>query len=218
MTKRVTAIAAVLIVMLLSGLLMAQQHETGEAKGTCKGKGTGLTDEQHVTIEKLGLELRLKNIDLKAEQKKLHHEAMEELLKDEPSRKALDAMEKKIAAVQSKLHKNKLDHLMAVRKVLNAEQWKHFVKKHHAMKGSHCGCSCGCCGMHGAKECGSGHGGCRCTGTGCSGHGGCRGTGMGCGMHGHMKGGCCSGAMMHQEEKTCSMDESKTIIKRCMKK
>jgi Spy/CpxP family protein refolding chaperone len=205
MTKRVMAVAAALIVMMLSGSLMAGYHGAEKAKGQCKGMEWDLTDEQHVAIEKLGLELRLKNMDLEMEQKKLHLEVKQELLKDEPSRKAIDAIAEKMAVLQSKLHKNKIDHLMAVRKVLNADQWKHFIEKHHAMKGSHGGCTCGCCGGHAGMGCRCGHGGCHCKG-------------MGCGMHGNEKGGGCGGAEMHHGLGTCARDGARTAVRPCMEK
>lgn len=155
------------LVMLVPALLFAQM---GGQMGGMKG-GTGhmcagldLDDEQQVKMEKLSLEHKLATIDLKAEQKKLRVAMKEELLKDQPDKKALEKIAKSIAANHEKMQMGRIAHMLDVKKILTAEQWKMFVGHHYDRMGR--------MGDHRCKDRG-----------GMRGDRGCRE-----GMKGHMKG------------------------------
>ncbi len=126
-----------------------------------------LDGEQALKIEKMMLQHRLDNIDLKAEKKKLHLMVREELLKDKIDRADLEKLFGKISDVQKQLRENRIDFLLSAKKVLKPEQWKIFLK-HHMKEG--CDCGMGACRgsqahrMHGHR-CGAG----AC--EGCCGHG-----------------------------------------------
>ena len=165
MKKAAFSTAAVLFLLVLPVLVLAADGcmPEGERKaGQCKKMD--LDEEQALKIEKLMLQHRLDNIDLKAEKKKLHLMVHEELLKDKIDRASLDKLFGKISNVQKQLRENKIDFLLSAKKELKPEQWKMFLKRHMTE-----GCGCGY-GMD-----------CMCK------MGGCRGPQV------HKKHGCCSG-------------------------
>lgn len=134
MNRRMSFALSFALVMLVPALLFAQM---GPMKGECchGWMGLDLDDEQQVKMEKLSLGHRLSTIDLRAEQAKLRLEMKQEMLKDEPSRKALEKLAKGIAANREKMQMNRIDHMLEVRKVLNPDQWKIFVSHHHGKMG-----------------------------------------------------------------------------------
>jgi Spy/CpxP family protein refolding chaperone len=167
MNRRLSFALSFALVMLIPAFLFAQM---GGMKGECgQGlMGLGLDDEQQMKMEKLSLEHRLATIDLKAEQMKLRLQMKEELLKDEPDKKALEKFAKSIAANHEKMQMSRIGHMLDVKKILTAEQWKMFVEKHYAKRGMRGGHRCmdregkrserGCCermrsGMKGDHSC-----------------------------------------------------------------
>ena len=149
MNRRMSFALVFTLVMLVPVFLFAQMGgQMGGMKGGMKG-GAGhkcaaldLTDEQQVKMEKLSLEHRLANIDLRAEQKKLRLAMKEELLKDQPDKKALEKIAKSIAANHEKMQMSRVAHMLDVRKILTPEQWKMFVEHHYAKKGMMGGHKC----------------------------------------------------------------------------
>ena len=122
------------LVMLVPALLFAQMGGMkGGAGHMCAG--LDLDDEQQVKMEKLSLEHRLATIDLKAEQKKLRLAMKEELLKDQPDKKALEKIAKSIAANHEKMQTGRIAHMLDVKKILTPEQWKMFVSHHYEKMG-----------------------------------------------------------------------------------
>ncbi len=174
MSKRMLFAASILIILLVPAALLAQKCDM-EMKGkemACMEmccmhgeKGLGLDPDQKLAIEKLKLEHKLANIDIKAEQMKLRKQIKEELLKDEPSRKTIDSYIKKIAANREKTQMNGIDHVMKVKKVLKPEQWKMFITHHWKNMGGDHQCRdrgmMGCCSDHMHRSKGMGmRGGC----------------------------------------------------------
>lgn len=177
MSKRTLFAVSLFMILLIPAALLAQrgamEKRHKEMGYMYEKKGLDLDPEQYLTIEKLKLEFRLANIDIRAEQMKMRMQIKEELLKEEPSRKAIDKHSKAIAANREKIQKNRIDHALEIKKVLNPEQWKMFVAHHwDGMGGDH---SCKGSGMKGCRQ-----GGMRCSSG--------RGMRDGCGMHPHMEG------------------------------
>jgi hypothetical protein len=90
-----------------------------------------LSEEQRESMETLRMEHRMEMIDLQAEQRKLRLEMMMELKESDPDRGKLEAILDKIAAVEEKIGRRRLAHLLDVRKVLNDDQWKIFLRRRH---------------------------------------------------------------------------------------
>jgi Spy/CpxP family protein refolding chaperone len=148
--KTLLAVSALMIILVPVALSAQKMHmEKMHKEMGCmhEGKGMNLDPEQKLAIEKLKLEHKLANIDIKAEQMKLKEQIKEELLKDEPSKKAIEGYMKKIAANREKMQKSRLDHALEVKKVLSPEQWKMFVEHHWdgmgRMDHGKCGCHSG---------------------------------------------------------------------------
>lgn len=170
MSKRTLFAISVFMILLVPAALLAQRS-TMEKKHKEMGcmhekKGLDLDPEQKLAIEKLKLEHKLANIDIRAEQMKLRMNIKEEMLKEEPSRKTIDKYAKSIAANREKMQMSHIDHALEIKKILKPEQWKMFVAHHWEGMGMGCG---------GRGERGCGHGGMRSP----------MGRGMrdGCGMH-----------------------------------
>jgi Spy/CpxP family protein refolding chaperone len=161
MNRRMSFALFFALIMLIPTFLFAQM---GGMKGECCHgmMGIGLDDEQQMKMEKLSLEHRLATIDIKAEQKKLRLAMKEELLKDQPDKKALEKIAKSIAANHEKIQMGRIAHMLDVKKTLTAEQWKMFVNRHYAKHGRigehRCKDREGMrgkrgCGMRGGREC-----------------------------------------------------------------
>lgn len=153
MSKRTLLVVSLFMILLIPAALLAQRGamEKRHKDMGCMSekKGLDLDAEQHFTIEKLKLEFKLANIDIRAEQMKMRMQIKEELLKEEPSRKAIDKFSKTIAANREKMQKNHIDHALEIKKVLKPEQWKMFLAHHWDGMGMGHG------GMeHGARGCG----------------------------------------------------------------
>ena len=134
MNKRMSVALSFAVLMLIPAILFAQM---GGMKGECgKGhKGLVLDEEQQVKMEKLKLEHKLSGVDLRAEQMKLRLQMKEEMFKDEPDRKTLEKFAKSLAANRERMQMNRIGFMLDVKKVLNSDQWKVFVRNHFAKEG-----------------------------------------------------------------------------------
>ncbi len=125
-------------------------------------RGLDLEEGQMEKLEKLVTTHRIAMIDLRAEQQKLRLEMRTALMENKPDEAALMRIVEKIGAVRDKMAKQKIEHLLAARKILNDEQWKKFMRRHRdgtgrrgmgrwrmgrGLRGMHGG-RC-CCGMYG---------------------------------------------------------------------
>lgn len=134
MNRKLSIAVSFTLLMLVPVLLSAQMD--GKKMECCQGhKCLDLTAEQKVEMEKLKLEHKLAGVDIRAEQAKLRLEIKEEMMKEEPSKKALEKLAKSIAANREKMQMMRIDHMLDVRKVLSPEQWKVFVAHHYDRMG-----------------------------------------------------------------------------------
>ena len=124
------AMTVLLLLILLPATLLAERGRFQGARGRME---LGLDDEQRDEFDKLRLEHRLSNIELKAEKRKLRLKMRLELLKDEPSRKELETLAGEISIVRQKIDKNRIDYLLSVRKILKGDQWKRFLRRSERM-------------------------------------------------------------------------------------
>lgn len=170
--KQSVIITVALFALLIPGMLLAQGACPSKAKATCKAtckEAIELSEEQKAKMAELKMEQEIAGIKLGAELKILKIKIKQEMSKDDPSEKELKALVSQIADIQEKQHLKKIEHMLAMRKILGPEKWKLHKK---------------CCG-------GMGHGGMGMCGFGCcgGGHGCCAGM-CGCCGGGH---GCCMG-------------------------
>ncbi|HUV36470.1 MAG TPA: periplasmic heavy metal sensor [Patescibacteria group bacterium] len=132
MRKSIIIFTVLVLTLLLSGTVVAQGGERCGERGM---RDLGLDKDQIEQFEKARIEHRLEMIDLRAEQRKLRLTMHTELRDGEPDRAELERLVEKIADVRERIEKRRLDHLLAVRKVLNDDQWKQFLRRHHAGRG-----------------------------------------------------------------------------------
>jgi Spy/CpxP family protein refolding chaperone len=138
MNRKLLLLVSLSLVLLVPALLSAQ---AGGKRTQC-GFGMGFPEldrDQQIKMEKLKLEHQLANIDLKAERMELRLKIKEELLKEEPNRKNIDKLVKSMVAIGEKMQMNRVDHMLAVKKILKPEQWKQFVDHHAWGMGGHRG-------------------------------------------------------------------------------
>jgi Spy/CpxP family protein refolding chaperone len=127
--KKVLAVSvAVMLVMLFSAsVLLAQEKVVVEKeKGSCQ-KEMKLTEEQKAKMEELRTESRMQAIDLRAEREKLALTFKKEWMKPEPNAQTLEGLVKQMSAVREKLQINRIQHMLAMRKLLGPD-WKMFMK------------------------------------------------------------------------------------------
>jgi hypothetical protein len=180
--KRFAALlVAVLFVMAAASVATAQK----KCEGTGEMTVAPLEPEVKTAVQKLALQYKLDTIDLKAEQMKLHEAMAGELMKDEPSAKALDKIYQDMSAVRAKMHTITIAHLLAVKKVLPKEHWSAYLKKHQGA---------GCCHMDGGCTMDGAHKGCCEHGAACTKGGCCMHGGEGCTMKAPAKSGCAGAA------------------------
>ena len=76
-------------------------------------------------------------IDLRASQKKEQLELKKLMSAEEPNKKKIHAQIDKISAVEAKIHKSRIDHRLAVREILTADQLKIYqqAKFHRGERG-----------------------------------------------------------------------------------
>lgn len=128
MRKNMLIITVLAMVFLLPVAIRAQEGPEPMMQGM---RDLGLDESQIEKLEKLRMAHHLAMIDLRAEQKKLRLEMRMELMGNEPNEAALMEIVEKIGAVREKMAKQKIEHLLAARKILNDEQWKKFIRRHH---------------------------------------------------------------------------------------
>ncbi len=125
---------------------------TAEEHGCSAKKAVGMKMDPKVKseIQKLELKHKLATIDLRVKQGELEKKMMSELLKEKPSKKKIDSIFSDMMEIKEKLHKIKIEHLLAVKELLPPEQWKGYLVKQH-MKGRGCGHE-NCCGKEGGMK------------------------------------------------------------------
>lgn len=128
MRKNILIITVLAMVLVFPVAVCAQEDPKPLKRGT---RDLGLDAEQMEKLEKLRMAHRLAMIDLRAEQQKLRLEMKMELTGDEPDEAALTRIVEKIGAVREKIAKQRIEHFLGARKILNDEQWKKFIRRHH---------------------------------------------------------------------------------------
>jgi len=188
MKKGLLVLVALSIALLMGASMLVAQEKAcaGMEKGTCK-KEMKLTDEQKTKIEEMKMNLRLKMIDLKADQEKLGIALKKEMMKPEPVMKDIEVVVKKMSAVREQIQLARIGHMLAMRKLIGPEAFK---SMHGGM-----GMGCGTEGMRG-MSCGDEEEGCTMM------------RGEGCGMG--EKGGMPAKRMMRIQTETpgCGMDKA----------
>ncbi|MCK4537792.1 MAG: hypothetical protein KAV42_03235 [Candidatus Krumholzibacteria bacterium] len=198
MKKGLLVITALLIAVVLPMSLAAQEKEI-EVKVEVEGHGYGhghgesihakcdIAPEIALKIQKLALELKIKNLELEKKQTEIHKEIYSAYLEEKPDGKKIKKLTKAMLAVKADLMENQHEHFMAVRKLVPAENFKMFMTRHgHGAKMG--------AGMHGKM--GTGH-------QGRMGHGNMSGCTHGQGMHGNMS-GCTHGQGMRGNMSGCT--------------
>jgi hypothetical protein len=125
-SQRLVAIALVGVATILLPMTLAAQREGKRPEADVRG--LGLDEAQMERMEQIGMEHRLGMIDLRAEREKIRLEIRGELVKAKPDRAELDRLVEALGAVRVKMEKQRIDHLLKVRGVLNDDQWKRFLK------------------------------------------------------------------------------------------
>ena len=138
--KKGLAVAFVSLLVLMLPVLINADREGMHGEGSgASCMMSGLDDEQRGKLEDLMMDHRLSTIDLRAEVKKLRLMMKKEFLKSEPSRKELEKLADEISAVQKKLQRNRIEHLLNVKKILNDDQFRHFLKHRWGKNGHRMG-------------------------------------------------------------------------------
>lgn len=125
-------VCSVLALALLVPLAVSAQEEAEDVMRPAAA--LDLSEEQMEAMAAMRTAHRMAMIDLRAEQKKLRLEMMTELRKSDPDRGKLEATIDKLSTVREKIEKQRLGHLLSVRDVLNDDQWKVFLRRHHGMR------------------------------------------------------------------------------------
>ncbi|MBU8923248.1 MAG: hypothetical protein KOO63_15620 [Bacteroidales bacterium] len=223
MKKGLLVITALLIAVVLPMSLAAQEKDVEvkvEVKECDHGHGKSihcehshgksinakcsLAPEISLKIEKLVLELKLKNLELEKKQTDIHKKVYSQYIEENPDGKKIKKLTKAMLAVKAELMENQHEHFMAVRKLVSAEQFKMFMacqghgsKMGKGMHGKMGHGSMSCCSqgkMSGCSSAGAMHG-CK-SGKSCCSSGksmsGCKSikSGKGCGSHGDAMSGC----------------------------
>lgn len=175
MTRRMILLTTALI---LAAAPLAAQHrmhrstpaKASEAGEHCMMPALDLSAEQETAMEKLRLEHRKEMIDLRAAVQKARLGMEEALLADALDEGALKKTADRLTKARGGIEAARIDHLLAVRKVLDDDQWKIFVR-HHARGGERHGREGGVERRGGGRGCGMRDGGGRgMTGGGCGGN------------------------------------------------
>ncbi len=127
MRKNILIIMVLAMVLVFPVAMRAQEDPEPMARGM---RGLGLDKDQMEKLEKLRMAHQLAMIDLRAEQKKLRLEMRMELGGNDPNEAALMRIVEKIGALRDKMAKQRIEHLLGVRKILNDEQWEKFIQRH----------------------------------------------------------------------------------------
>lgn len=132
MRKSMIVITVVVLALMLSGAVMAQRADRPARR---RMRDLELDEVQLERLETLRMEHRLAMVDLRAEQRKLRLTMQKELRADDPDRTELEGIAGKIAGVREKIEKRRLEHLLAVREIVNKDQWKQFLRRHNDRRG-----------------------------------------------------------------------------------
>jgi len=148
MKKGSVVVIALALMLLMSASMIAAQEKAAPAKeqASCH-KEMKLTDENKGKVEELKMNFHLKTIDLKAEQQKLGIMLKKEMMKPEPVMQDVEGIVRKMSAVREKLQLARIEHMLAMRKVLGPDWRKHM----HAGMGG-CGEMMGEAGMEFAGD------------------------------------------------------------------
>ncbi len=232
MRKGLFILTAIMIAAVLPVYLFAQGEpmKAKECEKSCQESMQKLDKETSLKIEKLGIDLKLRNVDLEKKRDGIHEQLFKEFTSDNPGRKTIDKLAAEMRDVQAALMSNRHDFLLEVRKLLSADQFKTFMS-HHG-----CGMGRGCCtgemGGHGCMMGREGHGsmsgerGHCCTmgkdGRSRMGGSGCRGEGMGaggCGVRDGKEMGCDMKVIKVQcETMGCGHTDKSQCTDECLKK
>lgn len=211
MRKGSFIVTAVLVAALLPVFLFAQGGQMKMKDGDkphCESIQK-LDPEVSLKIEKLRVDMKLKNLDLEKKQAGIHEEMFKEFTSDNPNRKTIDKLAGEMRDVRAALMSNRHDFMFEVRKLVSADQFKIFM--------THQGCGMGQGGCKGGMMdkgagCGmGGEGGHKCM-MGGGGSGCCSSEGMGAGK--------CGGKEMKCEVKTmgCGHADKSMCTDECLKK
>ncbi len=95
----------------------------------------GLTKEQTAKLEDLNYKNRALMINLRADAQLKRLDIKREMSNDNPNEAALDKLVDDMTAIRGKMAKAKIDHLLAVRRILTPEQWTELRELMVSMKG-----------------------------------------------------------------------------------
>lgn len=226
MRKGSFIVTAVLVAALLPVFLFAQGGQMKMKDGDkphCESMQK-LDPEVSLNIEKLRVDLKLKNLDLQKKQAGIHEQIFKEFTSENPNRKNIDKLAGEMRDVQAALMSNRHDFMLEVRKLVSADQFKIFMEHRGQGMGGGQGMGAGCgMGGEGGRGCMMGKGDHKCSmGSGdhkCSmgkgGSGCCSSEGMGAGK--------CGGKEMKCEMKTmktmgCGHADKSMCSDECLKK
>lgn len=127
--RRFAALAVLLALCALAFAAAAQPDaRAGDAAGP-EGRGLShlarrldLNDTQRDAVAKIESEARARDLPLRKELLRLHHELQGEMMKDAPTGSAVAALARQIGDVRTKLQTGHLLDRLAVRQVLTPEQ------------------------------------------------------------------------------------------------
>ncbi|RPJ42744.1 MAG: periplasmic heavy metal sensor, partial [Candidatus Latescibacterota bacterium] len=94
-----------------------------------------LTDDQKTQIEKMRSADKSKIVDFRKELMRAHHELGGELLKDEPDASKAKKLTERIGELRTDMQLLRLEHRLALRKVLTAEQRDRLLLMGHGRGG-----------------------------------------------------------------------------------
>jgi Spy/CpxP family protein refolding chaperone len=140
MMKRFAAMAALAsLVMFAASMAAAQEKEvkvTIVAEDEASAPRAGamkLTDEQRAKVDELRTEQRLRTIELRADLAKLGVELKRETGKSEPDMEAVEAVLKKMSAVRERIQMSRIEHGMAMKKLLG-DGWRSHARRERGEK------------------------------------------------------------------------------------
>lgn len=163
-----TALTTGLTLVFLGTAAFAQKGpDNGSPAGECFWKDMKLTTQQQEKLKTLHDQMQETRKKHKNEVKTFRKKISDELLKDTPSTADLDTYSKELGDIHVRMTQERYNHLLKVKQVLTAEQFKMMISsedchKHYRHKGKmgppngpggkHAG---GCNKGGGARSCGS---------------------------------------------------------------
>jgi len=215
MRKGLFLVVAVMIAAILPAYLFAQgEMMKGKEDGkSCHESMQKMDKETSLKIEKLRIDLKLRNVDLEKKRDGIHEQLLKEFTSENPNRKTIDKLAAEMRDVQASMMSNRHDFLFEARKLLTPDQFKMFMMHHGRGMGQGC-----CKGGMGGHDCMSGSG---CGMMGKEGHS-CM-SGSGCGGREGMGAGRCGGKDMKVikiecETMGCGHTDKSQCTDECLKK